>query len=134
MIIGSTAPAILNSWFQSDFFTRSYVIPGLVLLASPVAFFKSVARLGIPSLINQIFVGIALSIILYKVIVASTDSPIKTDPLHRTSFTGVLKAVGGLSYFYVCHDMAVQVCSVSYTIFFFFKRPHYTIVFVSDFV
>jgi hypothetical protein len=83
-----------------------------VIAASPIAFFKSVARLSFPALFNQIFVGAALLIVLYMTChAAATATTARNDEVFtRASFLGTLSAVGGLSYFYVCHDMAVQVC------------------------
>eukprot|EP00047_Mylnosiga_fluctuans_P011714 m.22543 g.22543 ORF g.22543 m.22543 type:complete len:430 (+) comp3766_c0_seq2:545-1834(+) len=109
LILGNTAPDLLADISDTKYFTRSYVLVGFVLAASPICFFKSVGRLAIPSLLNQIFVMTALSIVLYKTIEAATQNPLNKDVMEKTSFLGVLSAVGGLSYFYVCQDMAVQV-------------------------
>lgn len=109
-ILGRNAPPMLQEWIaDSAYFGRAWVIPAVVLLAFPITLFKSVARLGIPALFNQIFLAGALGIVFFKTAESSTGSVVNHGPLTNSSLLGALTAVGGLSYFYVCHDMAVQV-------------------------
>ena len=110
LIFGNAAPRVLSEWITDwEYFSRSYVIIALVFAAFPITLFKSVARLGIPAFFNQLFLMVALGIVFFKTAQSSTGSIINEGVLTDSSFLGALTAIGGISYFYVCHDMAVQV-------------------------
>ena len=126
LVLGDAAPAVLKKLGagNSVYFNRSYVIVFATILASPLCFFKSVGRLGVPAMLSQIFLSCALGpfiasskissplqnylilfygvlifsfegLLLFNIIEKTSDAPIREKPLKDVSLLGVLCAVGG---------------------------------------
>jgi amino acid permease len=56
MIIGTELPVLLRHWVKdTPVLERKLCITLLVVVVAPISYFKSVSRLNIPSLLNQLF-------------------------------------------------------------------------------
>lgn len=125
-VIGSTAPPLIHTLFYNgtspdatlanDFGGRWYSRSNILILAVAIfgapCYTKSVGMLEIPSLLNQVCLMVALSLVAVATIqTAQADGPRAnvTDIVYTTTPRGACSMVGGVSYLYACQDMSVSI-------------------------
>eukprot|EP00053_Salpingoeca_punica_P012770 m.114671 g.114671 ORF g.114671 m.114671 type:complete len:465 (-) comp16036_c1_seq1:1340-2734(-) len=114
-VIGMSAPVLMRDWFGDHVaLRRTNLLVMTTFIFGPVSYFKSVARLSIPSLLNQFFLYLAFLLVIVKVFEAAADGvqDSGTEALHSAKPLGVLSAVGGVSYLFVCHDFGMNILRV----------------------